>query len=387
MINLFLALRYLFRGKARHVSFIGVISCLGVILGCATVIVAMSIVNGIDGGLMDRVMRFKEHITVEAFDTQSLYQIKDRIKNWEDIDISYLCAETQVFVRFNEALIPVGVRGMEFSDPKVKELFKQYIVSDSGIDGVLIGTGLQQRYAPMGPIEFYPLQKIQKNFTMLTENVRGIFSVGLYDIDNYFFITDLEKARGYSEFNRVFLGIKVKQPFEAAKVKAKILEQFPQGLQVTTWQENNEALFATLKLEKIAMFIILVLIVLVASFNIFATLTVKVVEKTKDIGVLKSLGFTSGNILAVFTMQGLMLGIIGVAGGGGLGLGICYLLERYPVIRLPAEIFFTEYLPVKVNYFDVGTIAVIALAISFFSSLFPALRASRMPACEALRYE
>jgi len=158
-------------------------------------------------------------------------------------------------------------------------------------------------------------------------------------------------------------------------------------LMVSTWIETNEALFATLKLEKFAMFIILGLIIMVASFNIFATLTVKVVEKTKDIGILKALGFTGTRIMVVFALQGLMIGLIGVCAGSGLGLGICYLLQKYPFIRLPAEVFFTEYLPVAVNYSDVTMIALVGLAISFVSSLLPAFRAANLPACAALRYE
>jgi len=383
MLELYLARRYLFRGKAKHISFIGVISCIGIILGVATVIVAISIVNGIDGGLMDRIMRFKYHVTVESHDDESLSRVKEVVEQWGEVELASLSLQTQVFAKFGNIISPLVVKGIDFGDKRQKDFFYQYVKEDSDIEGLFVGEGLRRRYALADEIEFYPLQK---KLSLQKEKIKGSFRIGLYDVDNYYLVTDLDKAKELSKHYQYFLGIRSSHPFGADKLKERIINAFPGRLFVFTWIESNEALFATLKLEKIAMFIILSLIILIASFNIFATLTVKVVEKTKDIGILKSLGFTSRRILSIFTLQGLILGLIGVLGGTCLGLGVCFILKKYPFIRLPEEIFFTEYLPVTVNYLDVFFIITLTLAISFISSLLPALRAARLSACEALRY-
>lgn len=383
--ELLLARRYFFRGKAKHISFIGIISCLGVMLGVATVITAMSIVNGIDGGLMERIMRFREHLIVESFQPQQLNKVKEALESWEEVDVASLCLQTQVFAKFNSTIVPLAVKGVDFNNLQAREQFYQYVKKERASEGFFIGEGIKRRFFLKDKIEFYPLKK---KLELQEESIRGAFSAGLYDIDNYYIVGDLEKVKELSSNYLLFLGVTLKEPFAAAQVKRKIEKSFPEeGLFASTWIENNSALFATLKLEKIAMFIILILITIIASFNIFANLTVKVVEKTKDIGILKALGLTNKSILAVFAFQGVIVGVIGTVGGVVLGLAVSYALKVYPFIRLPEEVFFTEYLPVVVNYADVAVVAGISLFISFVSSIFPAKRASKLPVCEALRYE
>ncbi|UCD15573.1 MAG: ABC transporter permease [Candidatus Omnitrophota bacterium] len=382
--EIFLALRYLFRGKAKHVSFIGVMSCMGVTLGVATVLVALSIVNGIDGGLMERIMKFRDHITIESLTPEKLPLVKETIERWEEVDFAAITLNTQVFAKFNNTIVPLIVKGIDFEDRSGRQLFYQYIKEERAEEGFFVGEGIERRFFVTDTIEFYPLKK---KLQLEEEKVRGTFSVGLYDVDNYYLVTDLDKAKSLSSNYVLFLGVKLKEPFEADKAKEKIRQEFPEDIFVSTWIETNQALFATLKLEKIAMFIILSLIVIIASFNIFATLTVKVVEKTKEIGILKSLGFNNREVLSIFTLQGIIIGIIGIFAGSGLGLAICFILKTYPFIRLPQEIFFTEFLPVSVQLSDIVLIALVSLGISFVSSLAPAVRAARLEVCEALRYE
>ncbi len=382
--EIFLARRYLFRGKAKHVSFIGLVSCLGLILGVAAIIIALSIVNGIDGGLMERIMRFKDHIIIEAQDQETLSQLKESVSDWPEVDSASLSVETQIFAKFKEGIVPLIVKGIDFKDPKARDFFANYVIVEQAKEGFFVGESLRRRFSFEEELEFYPLQK---KLALVKDKVRGFFSVGLYDIDNQVLVTDLKTARDLSENYHFYLGLKISEPLKASKLKEKIIHHFGREIFVSSWIETNEALFATLKLEKIAMFIILSLIVLIASFNIFASLTVKVVEKTKDIGILRSLGFSSRKILSIFTLQGLILGLIGVSIGVTLGLGACYFLKAYPFIRLPEEIFFTEYLPIVVDYQDIVWIVILALFIAFVSSLLPAHRAAKMNIAEALRYE
>ena len=384
LIEFFLARRYIFRGRRRHISFIGIISCLGIAVGVAALIIAFSIVNGIDGGLMKRIMSFQDHVIVDSFNEEDLSAVKNELSQWSEVQAAYLSLTTQVFAKFSDTIMPLAVRGLDFSDPKAKELFYQYVREEYFPEGYFIGEGLKQQFLTGKEIEFYPLDKKLK---LEKHKIRGFFKVGLYDIDNYYLITDLEKAKVLSPNYSLFLGVKLNDPYQADAVRDKIIRHFPQKIFVTSWIDSNSALFTTLKLEKLALFIILGLIIIVASFNIFSALTVKVVEKTKDIGILRALGFGRGSIRAIFTFGGLTIGFLGVALGSILGVGTCLFLEKYPFIKIPADVFGTEYLPLDISSGDVAAIVIAGLVISLISSFLPAWRASKLNICEALRYE
>jgi len=382
--ELFLAWRYLFRGKARHVSFIGIVSCLGIALGVATLIVVISVMNGFDRDLMDRLMRFNQHLTIECLDSEQLPEIEKEVETWDEVEAASISLQTQVFAKFDNLVLPLAVKGVDFSDQEESRILYQYITKEVATEGFFIGEGLRRRFFILDKLEFYPLKK---RLQLEEAVVRGTFKVGLYDIDNNYLITDLEAAKELSSNYLLFLGVRVNDPYKAWQIKNRILTEFSQGVFVSTWMESNQVFFSALQLEKLVMFIILSLIILVAAFNIFATLTVGVVEKTKDIGILKSLGFTRKRISRIFSLQGLLLGFIGTLSGTGLGLGLCITLENFPFIKLPSEIYYIEYLPMAINYQDIGLIVLVGIALSFVFSLFPAMRAARLQPCEALRYE
>lgn len=384
LTEIYLARRYIFRGRSRHISFIGIISCLGIAVGVAALIIAFSIVNGIDGGLMKRIMRFQDHLIIDSLNRQELDEVKQELSSWPEVEVAYFSLNTQVFAKFNDTIVPLAVRGVDFSDSKAKALFYQYVKEELRQDGFFIGDGLSRQFLIDKKIEFYPLEK---SLNLKREKVRGVFKVGLYDIDNYYLIADLAKAKSLSPNYVLFLGVKLKDPYQADLVKDMLLSKFSEKLFISSWIDSNQALFATLKLEKLALFIILGLIIIVASFNIFSALTVKVVEKTKDIGILRALGFKRSSLRAIFTLGGLMIGFMGVALGSLLGVGSCLILQKYPFIRIPADVFGTEYLPISLSLTDVIAIVLAGLIISFISSLLPALRASKLNICEALRYE
>jgi lipoprotein-releasing system permease protein len=384
VVEFYLARRYLFRGKAKHISFISIVSCLGVALGVGTLIVVISVMNGFDHDLTDRLLQFNPHLTIESLDSDNLYRVKNLIDKWQEVESASIFLQTQIFGKVGKLVVPLMVRGIDFNNRQERENFSQYIRDEVGKDGFFVGEGLKKKFQLSEKLEFYPLKK---KLQLQEVPIRGSFKVGLYDIDNNYVITDLERAKSLSPNYIMFLGVRIKNPFKADSIKEKIKRSFPQGIFVNTWVESNSVLFSALKLEKITMFVILSLIVVVASFNIFATLMVKVVEKTKDIGILKALGFTSRRILTIFSLQGLIIGFIGIVLGIFLGIGLCLIIKEYPFIKLPEQIYYIEYLPVAINYRDVIIIILVGLLLSFISSLFPALRASRLSVCEALRYE
>ena len=382
--ELFLAWRYLFRGKARHISFIGIVSCLGIALGVATLIVVISVMNGFDRDLMDRLMRFNPHLTIECLDQEQLPEIEKELETWEDVETASISLQTQVFAKFDNLILPLAVKGVDFQDKEETRMLYQYITRETASEGFFVGEGLRRRFFILDKIEFYPLKK---KLQLQEGVVRGSFKVGLYDIDNNYLITDLERAKSLSSNYLLFLGVRISEPYKAFQIKKKILAEFDKGVFVSTWMESNQVFFSALQLEKLVMFIILSLIILVAAFNIFATLTVGVVEKTKDIGILKSLGFTRKRISRIFSLQGLLLGFIGTLSGTALGLGLCIALEKFPFIKLPQEIYYIEYLPMAINYRDIGLIVLVGIALSFVFSLLPAMRAAKLQPSEALRYE
>lgn len=382
--ELHLAGRYLFRGKARHISFIGVAACLGVSIGIAALIIAFSLVNGIDGGLVERIMRFKAHLTVDALDEKDLSAIKDEVNTWPEVKAAYLNINTQVFAKFGDSIMPLVVKGFNFDEPGAKKVFEPYISQEYSQEGFFIGEGISRRYLLDDKIEFYPLKR---QLRLTEEPIRGTFKVGLYDIDNFYIIGDFARVKELSPNYTVLLGIKIEDPYRPDEIKRRIEEKFPQGIFVTTWIQANRAIFSVLKLQKLGLFIVLGLIVIVSSFNIFSTLTIKVVEKVKDIGILRSLGFSARSIRLIFTFQGLIIGGIGVILGSALGISACLALKKYPFIRVPEEIFGTAFLPVVMNMTDIVVIIVSGLLITFSCSILPAYRAARLSPTQALRYE
>ncbi len=381
--ELYLARRYIFRGKTRHISFIGVVSCLGVALGVAALIIAFSVVNGTDGELLRRIMKFKDHLIVDAWQAQDLPKIKDELNKWEEVELAYTNLSTQVFAKFGNGVMPLVVKGVDLSDKKVNDFFYKYVKEDSGTPGFFVGEGITKRFLLGENLEFYPLKR---KLRLQERPIRGTFKVGLYEIDNYYLIDDLEAAKEFSPNYSLVLGVILRDPYAAEQVKEKLYRYFPDTY-VNTWIESNQAIFSTIKLERMAMFIILSLIIIIASFNIFSTLTVKVVEKTKDIGILKAIGFSRRKIISIFALQGLIIGFIGVVLGFVLGVGACWILIKYPFIKVPEQFFGTEYLPIAINYNDVSVIILAGIFIAFISSLIPAYKAGSLPTAKALRYE
>ncbi len=217
--------------------------------------------------------------------------------------------------------------------------------------------------------------------------VVGLFESGMYEYDSslaYMHLKDAQTLMGMG--SRISaMGVWVEHIFDAATIKAGIVETLQYPYYARDWMEINKSLFSALKLEKTAMFVILTLIILVAAFNIASALIMMVMEKTRDIAVFKAMGATDGLVRKIFMLQGMMIGLLGTFLGTLAGVGICLLLETYHFIELPAAYPFST-LPVQLESTDVVMIAVASVAICFFSTLYPSHKASKMNPVEALRY-
>jgi len=382
-VEAFLSWRYLFRGKAHHIPFINVVACIGVIVGVATLVIVMSVMNGFDRDLADKLLSFNHHLIIESLNPETLYRVKDKIKKMPGVKNVSLYAQTQVFCQFDDLITPVMVRGIDFQDKEERKLFYQFVREERKSQGFFAGEGLYRRFFFKDNISFYPLDKKPK---LKEVPLRGTFKIGLYDLDNSYLIGSIEEVLNLSGNYALFLGVRTDRPFAVNSLKQKIETRYP-ALMVNSWIDINRVLFSALKLEKITMFFILSLIILVATFSIFSILMVKVVEKTKETGILRAVGFTARQVLSVFTFQGLLLSLIGIVLGLAAGTGVCYLLDTYQFIPIPEEIYYLDRLPVYIEKTDLYAVSGISLVLAFVASVVPALRAFRLSICEALRYE
>jgi lipoprotein-releasing system permease protein len=217
----------------------------------------------------------------------------------------------------------------------------------------------------------------------------GEFFTGMYDYDLHIALADLETVQQATGQQGPIsaIGVRLDNALKAEEVQRQLMQRLGYPIWIVSWMDMNRNLFAALKLEKITMFVILTLIVLVASFNIVATLLMLVVSKTREIGVLKALGSTPAATRRIFFWVGMWIGLIGTAIGVWVGWGLCVALERYRFIRLPPDIYYIDHLPVKLEWNDVVWVVGAAWMISWLACLYPAWVAARLEPTRALRYE
>ena len=219
----------------------------------------------------------------------------------------------------------------------------------------------------------------------------GSFSIGLYDYDQsnlYGHLEDVQDLMGTLDSDQVSgIGLRGPSPWEAPELADRVQEALGYPYSAQSWAETNRALFSALALEKLAMWVILFLIVVVASFNIVSTLVMVVVDRTREIGILKSMGMTKRRILQVFMLQGVWIGVIGTSVGTALGCFLAWLLDTYEIIRIPPDVYFVDRLPVALHFFDVVLIFLASVTVAFLATLYPAQQASRLEPVAAIRHE
>jgi lipoprotein-releasing system permease protein len=226
---------------------------------------------------------------------------------------------------------------------------------------------------------------------IMTFQVCGIFATEVFEYDSslaYISIPAAQKLLGMNEDLVTGIELKVYDVYQVQKIGDQVLDAlggFP--LYVRNWIEMNKNLFSALQLEKTAMGIILIMIVLVGSFSIVTTLIMMVMEKTRDIAVLMSLGATRKHIRNIFILQGTIIGFIGTVLGYLLGIGISLLLKKYQFIKLPADVYYLDHIPIRLDWLDMTLIGVAAMLLCFLATIYPARQAARMEPAEALRYE
>ncbi len=409
-LELFIAGKYLkAKRKEGFISLITFLSVGGVTIGVMALVIVIAVMSGAETDFRKRILGLEPHMLVMnysgKFDDHShiLDKLETKIKVKEASPILF----AQAMIRSSHSFSGVMVRGIDpekgfslikgFDPEKLKNLLNKSNNKKElpGIilPGIILGKELANsvgviqgdKIILMTPNGFIsPVGHIpaMKRFI-----VKDTFDSGMYEYDNalaYVHINEAQHLVGAK--NKISaIGIWIDDLFEVKNVKESLSKILNYPFYIRDWMDINQSLFSALKLEKTAMFIILTLIILVAAFNIASALIMMVMEKTRDIAVLKAMGATNKTIRTVFIFKGMIIGLIGTFTGTILGVVGCFFLKKYDFIQLPDAYPFST-LPVQLEFFDVFTIALSAIIICFFSTLYPSYKASRMDPVEALRY-
>ena len=397
------AIRYLkAKRKQAVVSLITVISVLGVAAGVAALVIALAINAGFRQDLQDKLLGASAHITI-------LKPTRDGISNYRSLADQAALIEgvTAVAPALHQTvLLTTGVnnRGvvmkgvvpeLEAARSDVLDTLLEGRLEDLEGNSVIIGEDLahslgsflgdrlrvlsaETRLTPMGPL---PRTRILE--------VVGIFKSGLYDFDSGWVFGPLEAVQSLIGVGDVVSSIEIQidDIDRSEVVAAEILAVLDQDLDFTDWKTQNSSIFQALQLERLVMFITIGLIVIVASLNIVVTLVMMVLEKTRDIAVLMSMGATEDNIRRVFVAQGVIIGVIGTFLGLIVGNLVSYVADTYRLVSLAPDVYSIAYVPFRLSFFDSAIVAVAAILISYLATIYPSRAASKLQPVEALRYE
>lgn len=409
----FIGGRYLrARPKQAFISLITILSIAGVTVGVMALIVVIAVMTGAESDFRTRILGVEPHVVIlrHGGDFKDYRRIVDYAVTVEGVESASAFVYYQVMLRSASGVSGAVLRGIE---PKsigreIKNLNADSLrkiapgpgLSDTGPDsgasipGIILGKELARTLgavkgdvvyliSPRGMISPIGHVPAMKRF-----RVAELFESGFYEYDQTLAYTHIDDAQKTLRMGDTVsgVGIRVRNIYRADAVAGKIMSELGFPYWTRDWMQMNKNLFSALKLEKKAMFVILTLIVLVAAFNIASSLIMMVMQKTKDIAILKAMGATDGSIRKIFILKGMVIGAIGTILGMCLGFILCTLLKQYKFIQLPGDVYYFTTLPVQLEYLDVFVITASALLICFLATLYPARQASKLNPVEAIRY-
>ena len=404
----FIAKRYLLaRQKQAFISVISLISILGVGLGVASLIVVVGVMNGFSTELRDKILGINAHM-VAVVAGGAMHDYRESMARADAVPGvvgSTPFIYTEVMLSSSRGVKGVVLRGVDAATAGTVLALPREMVAGTLDDlnapglfpGIIVGRELADRLglnlgdtvnlmSPSGKESAAGFTPKVKTFM-----VQGLFRSGMYEYDSTLAYVSIPAAQELLGFKRDIvtgLELKVADVDNAENLAPKVREALGgPPVYMRTWIDMNGNLFKALRLEKTAMFVILVMIVLVGSFSIITTLVMLVMEKTRDIAILLSMGATSRNIRRIFMLQGTIIGVVGTALGYLLGLSVALALEKYQFIKIPGDVYPMDHLPVRLDWPDMIAIGVTALALCFLATMYPARQAARLEPAEALRHE
>ena len=406
--EIFVSLRYL-RAKKRYgtVSLNTVVSIAGVVIGVATSIITLAVMTGFQGYFRDKILSAIPHIVVMEYagegvrDQKNLQEVVGRVAH---VQATTRFIISQVMLAARDRVQGVVVRGIDpRTEGTVTDLARNMKEgtlaaleqSSRKLPGIIIGEDLARKFSaslgdtitmvnPIGEESSVGMVPKIRKFELV-----GIFDAGMYDYNTGFAYISLAEAQQFFNLEGKISGLQVRVDdiYRADEISRTIQSAAGFPYYTRNWVEMNKNFFSALKLEKIGMSLILVVVIIVASFNIIGTLTMLVMEKSREIAILKSMGATERSIMTIFVFAGLVIGGVGTLLGAVAGYGIVALVAKSGLITLPKDVYQVSYLPLHITGLDVLFIALTAIGISFLATLYPSLQAAKQDPVEVLRYE
>ena len=393
--------------KEGVLKVISIFSFLGIGLGVATLIIVMSVMNGFRSELINKLLLFQPHISVYQFIDYDVTKnkisklLKNKNIQSKSVNLTY---SIQSLVITNNANKGVVLRGLNKKDFLNDQLINKKIIDGNigkfGNSYISIGSNLAEQLGVWvdneitilsSKKESTPLGNLPEQYTF---KVGSVYKSGIYEFDNNYIIFDISTSEnflsGYVKDKNI--EIRLENPNQAEVVKNSLSNE---AFQVFSWIDNNKSFYDALLVERNVMFIILTLIIIVASFNIISGLTILVKNKTKEVAILKTLGFSSYSINKIFFITGSTIGLTGTVFGVFLGVLFSYYIENirlflssaFNIEIFPAEIYFLSQMPSEIHWPTILVISLVSLFITFLASIYPSIKASKVNPIESLKYE
>jgi len=421
--EVFIGLRYLkAKRRNRTISFNTLISIAGVTIGVAALIATLGIMTGFKEDIQAKILGTNSHILVTSRTGEAITNattLADQVATVPDVVAATPFIFKQVLLTSDTGSHGVVLRGIDVQrEPTVTEIAKNLTAgsldelerlgpagqappASNGhvpeppppLPGIIIGKELSLRLgvgmgdrvnvvSPVGSMSALGMIPKVRSF-----RVAGVFSAGMFEYDSSLAYVSITQAQAFFKMGETVTGIEVKvsDVFAADRIARAIEGAIGLPYWARDWMSLNKNLFAALKMEKFMMFVLLVLVIIVASFNIVSTLTMIVVEKHREIAILKAMGATGQAVMRIFMLNGLVIGVVGTALGIPLGYGICWAIQEF--YALPGDVYYLSRIPVNIKTFDVVIVGGSAVLITFLATIHPCRQAARLDPAEALRYE